>query len=889
MKTSIQATLLKDYRPSDFLIDKTELNFQLGELATVVMSRLNMRRNPEGDPTAPLVLNGEQVELKQLMLDGRLLNAGEYHVDATTLRIDQVPDVFEIQCTTLIQPQKNTSLEGLYKSSGMFCTQCEAEGFRKITYYLDRPDVLSEFTTTILADKNRYPVLLSNGNEVERGTLAAGGMHWVKWKDPFKKPSYLFALVAGNLKYREDYFITMKARRITLRIYVEEKDLNKLEHAMASLKRAMRWDEEKYGREYDLDIYMIVAVDDFNMGAMENKGLNIFNTSCVLASPDTTTDAGYQRVEEVIAHEYFHNWSGNRVTCRDWFQLSLKEGFTVFRDAEFAADMNSRAVKRIEDATIMRTAQFAEDAGPMAHPVQPDSYMEISNFYTMTVYEKGAEVVRMIQTLLGPELFRKGCDAYFSKYDGQAVTIEEFISSMEAVSGRDLRQFRRWYTQAGTPRLSISDSYDPSRALYKLTVKQSCPPTPECFDKQPFHIPLRTSLLGSNGSFVLRFENEILDLSQKGEKERVLEITRPEQTFVFENIPEKPVPSLLRGFSAPVKLDYPYSRTDLMFMMISDDDGFNRWDACQQLAVLVIKDLVKQHQLGATFDMDNKLIAAFRTLLQVEDIDKAMLAHMLVLPSEAYISEQMDVVDVDAIHHARQYARQRLARELQNEFMNLYQFNQDLGIYRPTIEAVSQRSIKNTSLAYLMLLDSKDIAEICLDQFNRSTNMTDMSAALVAMIHSGAPFLANAKEKALRLFYRRWQKEMLVVNQWLSMQATSPLPDTLDVVVELMKHESFDIRNPNKVRALIGAFCNQNHVNFHQKSGNGYRFLADRIIQLNAINPQIASRMLMPLTKWQRYDLGRQKLMLAELERISRSDNLSKDVYEVVSKSLASV
>ena len=887
MNPNQRVTRLADYQAPDFFIDKTELSIQLGELATVVNSRLVVRRNPSADPAAPLVLQGEQLELKGLILDGQFLEPHAYRVDAVSLTIEQVPDAFELQCTTMIQPQKNTSLEGLYKSGDMFCTQCEAEGFRKITYYLDRPDVMSEFTTTILADKNKYPVLLSNGNEAERGTLAGNQIHWVRWKDPFKKPSYLFALVAGNLKFREDYFITMSGRKITLRIYVEEKDLNKVEFAMASLKKAMKWDEQQYGREYDLDIYMIVAVDDFNMGAMENKGLNIFNTSCVLASPETTTDFGYQRVEEVVAHEYFHNWSGNRVTCRDWFQLSLKEGFTVFRDAEFAADMGSRMVKRIEDATMIRTAQFAEDASPMAHPVQPDSYIEISNFYTLTIYEKGAEVVRMIQTLIGAKNFRHGCDLYFKNYDGQAVTIEEFISSMEKASGRDLQQFRRWYVQAGTPKLEVSDNYNPETMAYTLTFKQSCPPTPEKHDKEPFHIPVKMGLLGEAGVFALALRGEPLDLEKRDNTVRTLELTKHEQSFVFENIPEKPIPSLLREFSAPVKLDYPYSRSDLMTLMMHDQDGFNRWDACQKLAVLVLKDLIAQYQQGKNFEMDNKLIAAYRALLSLEGLDQALLAHMMVLPTEAYLGEQMEVIDVDAIHHARQFARKRIAQEMSNEFLDIYQRNQDLGIYRFNADAVAQRSMKNTALAYLMLLEVKDLAEICLDQFNRSTNMTDMNAALVAMVHSGAPFLQNAKDKALRLFYRRWQKETLVINQWLSIQASSPLPDTLKVVQELMQHEAFEIKNPNKVRSLIGVFCNQNHVNFHAKTGEGYRLLGDMVLQLNKMNPQIASRMLQPFTKWQRYDADRQALIRNQLERIAAEPNLSKDVYEVVSKTLA--
>jgi aminopeptidase N len=880
-------TRLQDYRVPDFLIDKTELSFQLGELATVVSSRLLMRRNPQGNPSAPLVLQGEQIELKQLILNGNNLLPTQYQLDATSLTLDNLPDHFEIQCTTLIQPQKNTSLEGLYKSGTMFCTQCEAEGFRKITYYLDRPDVLSEFTTTILADKKKYPVLLSNGNEEAHGSLTAGNLHWVRWKDPFKKPCYLFALVAGDLKFREDYFITMSGRRVVLRIYVEEKDINKVDFAMASLKKAMRWDEQAYGREYDLNIFMIVAVDDFNMGAMENKGLNIFNTSCVLASPDTTADVGYLRVEEVVAHEYFHNWSGNRVTCRDWFQLSLKEGFTVYRDAEFMASMGSRVVKRIEDATLIRTSQFAEDASPMSHPVQPDSYMEISNFYTLTIYEKGAEVVRMLRTLLGAWRFRKGCDHYFSTYDGQAVTIEEFISSMEVVSKRDLRQFRRWYTQAGTPVLTVHDEYDPATMTYTLTFQQSCPATPDGNEKKAFHIPVKIALLGKQEAFVLREQDEVLDLNKEGNRERILEIRETTQSFVFVDIPAKPIPSLLRGFSAPVKLDYHYSNEDLQFLMLKDDDGFNRWEACQQLGLRVLDELIAQYQQGGELQLDDILVEAYRSVLQADGLDKAMVALMLTLPSEAYLGEQMAIVDVDAIHHARQFARKQLALELRTELQSLYQQNQDYGIFRTITEAMAQRSLKNTALAYLMLLEDKEVANTCLDQFNKSTNMTDMNAALVAITNSAAPFLLNARDKALRLFYRRWAKEALVVNQWFAVQASCPLSGALASVRELMKHEAFDMKNPNKVRALVGTFANQNPVNFHARSGEGYRFLAECVLEMDRLNPQIAARLLLPMTKWQRYDAERRQLMVQSLERIAHEEKLSRDVYEVVSKSLA--
>ncbi|MCB1616309.1 MAG: aminopeptidase N, partial [Pseudomonadales bacterium] len=865
---------LRDYRAPDFFIDKTELNFQLGELTTLVNSVLTIRRNPDAPGDSPLVLDGVELSLRSVMLNGKNLSADQYAVDDRSLTIANVPDTFELQCVTLIKPQSNTSLEGLYKSKTMFCTQCEAEGFRKITYYLDRPDVMSRFTTTILADKNLYPVLLSNGNEEDRGELG-NGMHWVRWKDPFKKPCYLFALVAGNLKCREDIFITKSGRKVKIQVYVEARDLNKVDHAITSLKNAMRWDEKVYGREYDLDTFMIVAVDDFNMGAMENKGLNIFNTSCVLAKSDSTTDNGFKRVEAVVAHEYFHNWSGNRVTCRDWFQLSLKEGFTVFRDAQFSADMGSPVVKRIEDATLLRTAQFAEDASPMAHPVQPDAYMEISNFYTLTVYEKGAEVVRMIHTLLGEDVFRQGSDLYFDTYDGQAVTIEEFVSSMEAASGKDLTQFRRWYTQAGTPTLTVTGDYNKEAATYTLKVAQSCPPTAECAEKQPFHIPFAIGLLGEGGALPLKLAGSELDTETADNTSRVLEVTQTEQEFVFENIGEKPVPSLLRNFSAPVKLDFNYSFDDLVFLMSRDHDGFNRWEASQQLSLRVIKSLIEDYRQQKELQVDPRLIDAFKMVLEDSSLDKAMQALMLELPSEAYIGECSDTIDVEAIHHVRLFVRKALAVALKEIFHHLYQANMETGIYMPTAEAMAQRSLKNTALSYLMLLNEKPVAELCLEQFNKALNMTDSVAALMALINCDADFIVNARDKALRLFYRRWQNESLVVNQWFMMQALSRLPGTLQKVKELMQHEAYDPKNPNKIRSLIGAFCSQNAIHFHAADGEGYRFLSDQVISLNRQNPQIASRLLAPLTKWKRYDQGRQQQMKAALQHIKDSGSLS--------------
>ncbi|MFT4920531.1 MAG: aminopeptidase N, partial [Zhongshania aliphaticivorans] len=755
------------------------------------------------------------------------------------------------------------------------------EGFRKITYYLDRPDVMSVFTVEIIADAQRYPVLLSNGN-LSAAEVLADGRHKTVWQDPFPKPAYLFALVAGKLACVEDRFKTMSGRDVALKIYVEDKDADKCEHAMVSLKNAMRWDEEVYGREYDLDIFNIVAVDDFNMGAMENKSLNIFNTSCVLAKPETTTDAGFQRVEGVVAHEYFHNWSGNRVTCRDWFQLSLKEGFTVFRDAEFSADMGSPTVKRVEDVTLLRTAQFAEDAGPMAHPIRPDSFIEISNFYTVTVYEKGAEVVRMIHTLLGPELFRKGSDLYFDRHDGQAVTCEDFVLAMEDASGVDLGQFRNWYSQAGTPKLKVSAEYDAAAQTYTLHVQQSCPATPGQSKKAPFHIPFAVALLGEAGQLALQLQNAALNTETADNTEMVLNVTKAEQSFIFTGIKEEPVPSLLRGFSAPVKLEFDYSREQLLRLMSSDSDGFCRWDASQQLGLAEISqalaDIAAEHDVVP----ESAYLDACRALLSDESLDGAMVAMMLQLPSEAYLAEIFHPVDVLGLHRARETLRLVIAQALRGELLACYSRCASNAVYAADAGQIAQRSLKNTALSYLMLLNDDTGRELATRQFEHSENMTDRLAALNALVNSTAPY----KAEALQRFYQNWQHEPLVINQWFQVQAMCRLPGTLETVQGLMAHPAFDIRNPNKVRALIGAFCGQNSVNFHREDGAGYRFLADQVIVLNRSNPQIASRLLVPLTKWRKYLPAAQQLMCAELQRILAQPDLSSDVYEVVSKSV---
>ena len=875
---------LKDYQAPDYLIDETHLTFELFEDHTLVHAQLVMRRNPAaGAGLPPLVLDGELMELLSVKLDDSDLASADYQLAAESLTLQPKAEQFTVDTSVRIHPETNTALEGLYKSSGMFCTQCEAEGFRKITYYLDRPDVMSRFTTTLIAPQHEYPVLLSNGNPVGNGPQE-DGRHWATWEDPFMKPAYLFALVAGDLWCVEDTFTTVSGRDVALRIYVEPENIDKCAHAMTSLKKSMRWDEEAYGREYDLDIFMIVAVNDFNMGAMENKGLNIFNSSAVLARAETATDAAHQRVEAIVAHEYFHNWSGNRVTCRDWFQLSLKEGFTVYRDSGFSADMNGATVKRLQDVAYLRTHQFAEDAGPMAHAVRPDSFIEISNFYTLTVYEKGSEVVGMIHTLLGAEGFRKGSDLYFERHDGQAVTCDNFIKAMEDANGADLTQFKRWYSQAGTPRLAVSESYDAQARTYSLTFRQSCPATPDKVEKLPFVIPVALGLLSQDGQEIaLRLSHE----SEAVGTSRVIAVTEAEQTFTFVDVPEQPLPSLLRGFSAPVKLSFPYSRDQLMFLMQHDTDGFNRWDAGQQLAVQVLQELIGQHQQGAELAMDPRLVTALASVLADDQADQAMVAEMLSLPSEAYLTEISEVADVDAIHAAREFARRQLAEGLFDALWARYQANREVSrstAYVAEKAHFSRRALQNIALSYLMLSERPEVLAATLEQYDACDNMTERLTALAVLVNS--PFEAE-KAKALAAFAEHFKDNPLVMDQWFSVQAGSGLPGGLERVKALMEHPAFTLKNPNKVRALIGAFAGQNLINFHKTDGSGYRFLADLVIELNALNPQIASRQLSPLTRWRKYDSARQALMKAELERIVASGPLSSDVYEVVSKSLA--
>lgn len=870
------AIYLRDYHAPAFAIERASLRFELGEEETRVEAKLRVVRGAATESTAPLVLDGDGLRLESVSLDGRRLAGDAYEASAERLVLKEAPDVFELTLVTLLRPQDNTTLSGLYKSSGNFCTQCEAEGFRRITYFVDRPDVMARYDTTLVADRANYPVLLSNGNLAATGELD-DGRHWARWEDPFPKPSYLFALVAGKLDWIEDEFVTASGRRVQLFVYVQPHNIDQCAHAMASLKKAMRWDEEVYGREYDLDRYMIVAVDDFNMGAMENKGLNIFNSKYVLARPDTATDQDYQNIEGVIGHEYFHNWSGNRVTCRDWFQLSLKEGFTVFRDQEFSADMGSRAVKRIQDVNLLRTHQFREDAGPMAHPVRPESYVEINNFYTATVYNKGAEVVRMLHTLVGPEGFRRGTDLYFERHDGQAVTTDDFVQAIEDANGLDLQQFRRWYSQAGTPVVHVERSFDADARSYSLTLRQSCPGTPGQPDKQPFHIPVALALLDAHG--------RELPLRLPGEEDgtpgtRVLQLCEERQTFVFQDVPAEPVPSLLRGFSAPVRLDMDYSEAELCFLLGHDGDAFGRWEAGQQLAVRLLTSLAVGG--AGQKEIPGTVIEAFRQALCDPRLDPAFRALALSLPSEVYLAEFMPVVDPDALHSARQALRRSLAAALRNDFETLYRGLADTGPYRIDADAIARRSLRNLCLGYLMELDDDAVLDMCLAQYRGAANMTDALAALAALAHREEA----VAEEALADFYARWRGEPLVVDKWLAVQALSRRPDTLARVQALAAHPAFTLKNPNKVYALLRTFSQANPARFHRSDGAGYRFLAEQIERLDTLNPQVAARVVAVFNDWRRYDEVRQTHMRGILERLRGRSNLSRDVSEIVAKSL---
>ena len=873
------ATRLADYAPPPFLIDEVDLDFELGERRTLVRARLEIRRNPAAEAGADLILDGRGLDTRAVRVDGEAISGNRVEIADETLTVRDAPGAFVLETEVAIRPGANKSLEGLYASSGNLCTQCEAEGFRKITWFLDRPDVMARYRTRIVADPRRHPVMLSNGNDVERGVLD-DGRRYVVWEDPYPKPSYLFALVAGRLECVEDTFTTRSGRAVTLRIYVQPHNIDRCGHAMRSLQRAMRWDEEVYGLEYDLDTFMVVAVDDFNMGAMENKGLNIFNSAYVLARPDTATDRDFAAIETVIAHEYFHNWTGNRVTCRDWFQLSLKEGLTVFRDQEFSADVASRAVKRIRDVRLLRTHQFAEDAGPMAHPVRPDSYIEISNFYTVTIYNKGAEVIRMLHTLLGDEAFQAGMRIYFERHDGQAVTTGDFVAAMEAASGTNLEQFRRWYTQAGTPVLRVRGEYDAARSQYVLDIEQRTPATPGQPEKLPLHIPVRVALLDQGGNN-LPLHGAVPGLA--GESEAVFDVCEARRTYRFSNVSSRPVPSLARGFSAPVKIEIERSDDELAFLIAHETDPFNRWDAAQEYAARLMLRMIDDRLAGAELDLPEGFVSAAHALLLDDAVDPAFAAEALTLPSESTLADRMEIIAVEAIHEVRETVKTTLAYRLEDAFAYVYDANLPRGPYRFEAEDAGRRSLKNLCLAYLMQLDDPTVRSNCRHQLETADNMTDALAALACFVDARTP----ERDDRLAWFEQRWKDDPLVLDKWFSLQAASRRPDTHDRVRKLTRHSGFDLQNPNRVRAVIGAFCHANQRRFHDASGEGYRFLSEHVLAIDAFNPQSAARLLSAASRWRRLDADRGALLRGELERILAAPGLSKDCYEVAKKFLA--
>ncbi len=877
-----QAVFRKDYRPPAYTIETVELDFDLADEFTTVKAALDVRRTKDCPAGAPLELDGEDLDLRGVKVDGRALRADEYSLDAEgRLVLPGLPERCRLETEVRIKPHENTQLSGLYTSSGNYCTQCEAMGFRRITYFLDRPDVMARYTTRITADQAKCPVLLSNGNRTGAGELP-GGRHWVAWEDPFPKPSYLFALVAGALERHAGTFTTRSGRQVKLELWVEPQNLDKCEHALRSLQDSMRWDEERYGREYDLDIYMIVAVNDFNMGAMENKGLNVFNSKYVLARPDTATDDDYEAIQGVIGHEYFHNWTGNRVTCRDWFQLTLKEGLTVFRDQQFSADMTSAAVKRIADVRGLRVGQFPEDAGPMAHPIRPDSYISMDNFYTATVYRKGAEVIRMMHTLLGEERWRRGMDLYFERHDGQAVTCVDFRQALQDGSGVDLTRFERWYEQAGTPVVEAVGEWDEKASTYTLTLRQSYPDgskTAAGAACQPVPIPVVTALLGARGQELpLRLSGE-----QGAPTERVLLLQEAEQRFVFAGVTERPVPSLLRGFSAPVRLRVERAQDELAFLMAHDGDAFNRWDAGQELSTKLLLALAADAQAGRPLVVPTAYIEAQRQVLTDARLDGSLRALALSLPAEQQLAQEVSEVDPDALHAAREHVRRELARALRGELLATFEAADTGEAYRHDSASVDRRRLKNAALVYLSLLDEPAARERPLVQLRKADNMSDASAALSVLASVDGP----ERDQALAEFYGRWRHDPLVLDKWFTVQATSSLPDTLARVRELTKHADFTLKNPNRVRALVGAFAMSNQARFHAKDGSGYAFLADLVLDLDALNPQVAARMVSAMNQWRRFEPTRRALMEQQLRRIAGREGLSKDTYEIVARALA--
>lgn len=897
-------TYRSHYTAPSFWVDTVEMGFDLDPHATLVATRTRLKRN-SASKEKDLILFGESLKLIQIRLNGQKLARTAYQIDKHALRIFNPPDEITLDIETQICPAKNTSLSGLYVSNHNFFTQCEAEGFRKITYFQDRPDVMAKFTVMLRADKKKYPVLLSNGNLIATGKLSHG-RHYAKWEDPFKKPSYLFALVAGKLVCQQEKIKLQSGRKALLQVWVEKGNLDKTQHAMDSLQNSIRWDEQRFGLELDLNRFMIVAVSDFNMGAMENKGLNIFNTKYVLANPKVATDTDYAGIEAVVGHEYFHNWTGNRVTCRDWFQLSLKEGLTVFRDQEFSADMvgtnSGRAVNRIADVRVLRQTQFPEDAGPMAHPVRPESYEEINNFYSVTVYEKGAEVVRMYYTLLGHTGFRKGMDLYFQRHDGQAVTCDDFRAAMADANGRDLTQFERWYSQAGTPRLKVTSNYNATKKTFELTFTQSCPATPGQAKKLPFHIPVAIGLLNAAGQDIplqmadIRERKTVKSATGKSAYPTtlVLEITKAKQTFCFTNVKEQPTPSVLRNFSAPVELIIDYTDEQLAHLLTHDSDAFNRWEAGQRLAMRRLLKLITAVQSKKPLALDVMFIGAFRNILNDTTLDASFREQVLTLPSTTDIAEQMTVTDPQAIKIARHFMRTELAHHLKPDLLNAYENNLTPGKYSPDAISAGKRALKNCALSYLQEWPKSSTFKLAHSQVKTAKNMTDRAGALNAMLNAE---ILNGKGKAtkeatklvanaLKHFYNDFKNDALVIDKWFTLQASASNTDVAQIR-KLLKHPAFTLQNPNRARSLIFAFCNNNPTQFHAVDGSGYALWAEFVIALNAINPQVAARLARSLDRWRKYTPELQKMMKAALQKVAASKNMSRDVLEIVTKALA--
>lgn len=852
------------YKTPDFVIDQIDLDILLDETCTQVTATSLVKR--QGTHSNALFLDGEELTLISVLIDKKAVS---YRIENNQLCIDDVPDSFELQVITRINPAANSALEGLYKSGNAFCTQCEAEGFRRITYYLDRPDVLARFTTRITADKTTYPILLSNGNRIAAGDNP-DGTHWVQWRDPFPKPCYLFALVAGDFDVLKDTFITKSGRTVQLELFVDKGNLNRSYHAMTSLKKSMAWDEQRFGLEYDLDIYMIVAVDFFNMGAMENKGLNIFNAKFVLANSESATDTDYFDIERVIGHEYFHNWTGNRITCRDWFQLSLKEGLTVFRDQEFSSDLGSRAINRIRNVKIIRGPQFAEDAGPMSHPIRPDVVMEMNNFYTLTVYEKGSEVIRMLHTILGEELFQAGMKLYVSRHDGQAVTCDDFVQAMQDASGIDLTLFRRWYSQSGTPVLNITDEFDADNQKYILHVRQHTPPTAEQKEKAVLHIPLSVALYDQRGGYL------------GDQYDRVINVCQDQQSIEFSGIQEKPVVALLQDFSAPVKLEFDYADQDLLVLMQHSRSAFTRWDAAQTLLNKYIRLNVARIRSQQMPELPATLVSVFAEILRDQTLDKSLIAEIMRIPSETSMAELFDEIDVDAIHEVRCFIEQSIATQLHDVFVNVYEQNKTAH-YQLTQTDIAKRDLISVCLSYIALNGNEADQQIISAHFHAADNMTDVLAAMQAAKQGQLPVL----QEMMYVFEAKWQHDGLVMDNWFRLQATSPAANCLAVVKSLLKHPSFSMQNPNRLRALIGTFSAANPYHFHAVDGSGYTFLREMLDELNHSNPQVASRLITPLLQFKRFDPVRQSLMRQELERLSARPDLSRDLFEKVSRALA--